>query len=248
MRSASFKGILSPGRTAGCVLSPAGLRYGGNLVEVRRPDGHRLAALPVEAGRNQLAAEPERVEWILEHGERLWSELVLQIPGEQKSPLRRLARGQRALLAERAETYRERAELAGQWLGSSSAHWSLQTPEGETVRSEDLRDRFVVECFWRADSLWSLRSLATLRRLQEQLPADAFRIVCLNLDADVTAGRRAAEQCGGGLTHVLSGPPVGGKPPRELPVWRILDDRSTVVRVYFGWQPTLAGKILSLRR
>ena len=81
-----------------------------------------------------------------------------------------------------------------------------------------------------------------------QLPADEFRVVCLNIDADVEAGRRAARLCGAGLNHALAGPPVGGEPPRELPVFRILDRDSRVLGVFFGWQPALGEKIAALRR
>jgi hypothetical protein len=196
----------------------------------------------------QVVTEPARVEQILPHVERLWAELILDLSREPQSPLRRLAQGQRARLADELDGYREQAALARQWIGKEAAHWSLQTPDDETIRSETVRDRFVVECFWSASSLWSLRSFDMLRRLQEQLPAEDFRIVCLNIDADAAAGRRAARLCGAGLTHVLAGAPVGGEPPRELPVFRVLDRDSRVLRVYFGWQPALAERISALQR
>ncbi len=192
---------------------------------------------------DRITAEPDRLEKILAHVDRLWSEMTMELPSRPESPLRRLARTCRTSSAQAADRYRERAALAQQWVGATAAHWSLQTPDGETVRSEALRDRFVVECFWSADSLWSLRALETLRRMRKELPADKFRVVCLNIDTDVAAARRAARLCGKELTHVLAGPPVGGAPPRELPVFRMLDRDSRVLGVFFGWQPALAEKI-----
>lgn len=196
----------------------------------------------------QLTAEPARVEEILAHIDRFWSELTMELPGRPESPLRRLARGCRARFAEQIGHYRERAVLAREWVGATAAHWSLQTPDGETIRSETLRNRFVIECFWSADSLWSLRSLDTLRRVQQELAPEEFRVICLNIDTDVAAARRAARLCGRELPQVLAGPPVGGKPPRELPVFRILDRDSRVLGVFFGWQPALAEKTSSLAR
>ncbi len=197
---------------------------------------------------HQITTEPDQIERILPRIERLWSELALETAREPQSPFHRLARARQAAFVQEAGRYRERAELAGQWLGKSAAHWSLQTPEDETIRSEAVRDRVVIEYFWSADSLCSLRSFEILRDLQHQLPVEKFRIVCLNIDADLETGRRAARLCGAGLTHVLAGPPAGGEPPRELPVFRVLDRDSTVVGVYFGWQPALAEKIGSLGR
>ena len=195
---------------------------------------------------DQMTSEPDKLEWIISNADRLWSELILDTAREPQSPIRRLAEGRRALFANDRNKHREREELARQWLGSTAAQWSLQTPDGETVRSETLRDRIVVECFWRADSLWSLRSFEILRALQEQLSPESYRVVCLNIDADAAAGRRAARLCGTGLTHILAGPPLAGLPPRELPIFRVLDAGSKVLAVYFGWQPGLAEKVRSL--
>jgi hypothetical protein len=197
---------------------------------------------------DQVTSEPEQLDRVLPHIDQLWSELALGITRESQSPFRRLAQGQRALLAAGTPLYRERAQLARQWVGSSAAHWSLQTPEGKTIRSETVRDRTVIECFWSADSLPSLRSFEILRRAREQLPPEESRVVCLNVDTDVAAARQAIRLCGSGLTHVLSGPPVGGPLPRELPVFRILDRDSRVRAVYFGWQPALAEIISAAPR
>jgi hypothetical protein len=197
---------------------------------------------------DQATTEPERIEQILPHIERLWTELAIELSGKHQSPIRRLAQTRRSFVSTTANRYREQAELAARWLDTTAAHWSLQTPDGDTIRSETMRDRIVVECFWSASSLWSLRSFELLRQLQEQLPADKFRVICLNVDADVAAARRAARSCGTGLTHVLAGPPVGGEPPRELPVFRVVDQESRILRVYFGWQPTLAEKIAPIPR
>jgi hypothetical protein len=197
---------------------------------------------------DEIATQPDQIERILPRIDRLWSELIRGMRPEPGSPFRRLAQARRTALAGEAERYRQRAELTREWLGKLAAHWSLQTPDGDTIRSEAVRDRLVVEYFWSADSLWSLRSFQVLREIQERLPAEEFRVVCVNIDADVEAGRRVARLCGAGLTHVLAGSPVGGEPPRELPVFRILDRDSRVLGIYFGWQPALAGRIAALRR
>jgi hypothetical protein len=197
---------------------------------------------------DQITTEPNRVEQMLARIDRLWLEFVTEMPSRPESPIRRLARAHRRLLAEDTARNRERATLAREWLGATAAHWSLQTPTGETIRSEAARDRHVLECFWSADSLCSLRSFEVLRRLRQAQPPERLRIVCLNLDADVAAARRATQLCGAQLTHVLAGPPFGGQPPGELPVFRLLDRNSRILGVYFGWQPTLAQKIDPLTR
>jgi len=197
---------------------------------------------------DQITTEPTGLEQILAHVDRLWLELVTGMPPRPESPLRRLARAHRTLLARETARYRQRAALAREWLGAGAAHWSLQTPDNETIRSETIRDRYVVECFWSADSLWSLRCFEILRHLQRVLPAGEVRVICLNIDADVAAARRATRRCGAELTHVLAGPPLGGQAPRELPVFRVLDRNSRVLGVYFGWQPMLAEKVAALTR
>jgi len=197
---------------------------------------------------DQVVTEPQRIGQILPRFDRIWAELLYELPEAGESPVRRLAESARRAAQDRLADYRERAELAGQWLGAPAAHWSLQTPEGRTLRSEALRDRIVVECFWSAESAACLRSFQMLRQLQQRLPPERFRVVCINIDADAESGRRVARLCGAELVHVLAGPPIGGLPPRELPVFRILDPRSRVLAVDFGWQPRLADKIAQLGR
>lgn len=203
----------------------------------------RLSARMAE----EISATPERAGEIISRAGRIWQELAAGIPNKTHSPFARIARSEHRRSVERLEHWRKRAETSLRWMGATAAQWSLQTPEGETLRSEKIRDRIVIEFFWRSDSPESLRSFEMLRRLQSELPPEGRRIVCLNMDGDVFAGRRAIDACGGGLTHVLAGPPIGAQAPAEVPIFRVLNRDAQVIAVYFGWQPFLARKLADLR-
>jgi len=213
-----------------------------------RESEHYLRTLRLEDRLlEQITTEPNRIERILPGFDRLWAEFVVQTPKRRGSPFRRMTETHQSWCATRLNLYRERAELARRWLGATAPHWSLQTPDGDTLRSEALRDRLVVECYWSVESLAGLRTFETLRQVLDAFPPDACHVVCLNIDADAQAGRRAAQLCGDGLTHVLAGRPVGGLPPRETPIIRVLDTDSKTLAIYFGWHPDLPAKVLSLR-
>jgi len=183
----------------------------------------------------RLLAYPGDAPRALNDVQRYWEELLRSMP-DTSSPLRRIAEAHRRRRAAEAPAWRERARLAARWLNRQAADWSLPDLDGRLRRSEEFRDRPVLEVFWSTGSPESLRSFEVLRRLREAVPESALSIVCLNLDSDVSAARRAALTCGQGLPHVLAGPPVGADPPSTLPVLRLLNTEGRVVRVDFGWR------------
>lgn len=195
-----------------------------------------------------LLTEPEGAHNSLRWAGRVWTELATELNVDEDSPLGRIVAGEQAWLAQRAPMLLERAEMARRWGGGIAAHWSLQDPEGRSITSESLRSQPCLECFWTSDSLVCLRTMEILRGLRRRVPAEGLNIVCLNMDADLVAARRAISLAGRGLTHVLSGPPVGGQVPRELPVLRLLDRNSRILRIWIGWQPSLADEAIPLIR
>ena len=195
----------------------------------------------------EMYKHPATIGQALQAIDRRWAEVMHEIPARAESPLHRLAQAYRRQTAARASDLREQARLIQSWTGSTAADWTFQTPAGESLSSESLRDRHVLEYFWRSDVPASLRGFTNLRELQTQLALANVRIVCLNIDTDVAAGQRTAELCGGkGLTQVLAGAPVGGEPPRQLPILRLIDREGRVLRVYFGFPADLADQIRRL--
>jgi hypothetical protein len=194
----------------------------------------------------QIVNEPTRLEQTLRQLNRLWQEFMVDLKRDEQSPLRQLGAIALQQLAAQRERLEARAWLGQRWLGRSAADWSLQDPAGQTLNSEALRDRYVVECFWSAESLGSLRTFETLRRLQRELTDKPVHVVCLNLDRDVELARRAVRCCGQDLTTVLVGPPVVGEAPPELPVFRVVDRRGKIRGVFVGWRPSLANELAPL--
>ncbi len=230
----------------------------GRVLERRQHDAVWLKRRQDEAGRylrnlareqrlmDEVVTRPAELEQILDRLRRLWRDYVYELRNESDSPFSRLARTRLKRVEARIGQLRLRAQMAEALLGRVAAQWSLQDAAGRTVLSEKLRDRVSIECFWRSDSLESLRMMATLRRLSEKVAADDLRIVCINLDDDIVRARRAVELCGAGLTHVLGGAPVGERPPEELPLLRVLDRSSRIRRVVIGWRPSLLEEIVPL--
>ncbi|HUU96301.1 MAG TPA: hypothetical protein VM487_11220 [Phycisphaerae bacterium] len=194
----------------------------------------------------QIVNEPTRLEQTFRQLNRLWEEFMVDLKRDEPSPLRQLGAVAPQQLAAQRERLEARAWLGQRWLGQTAADWSLQDPAGQTISSEALRDRYVVECFWSAESLGSLRAFETLRRLQRELADKPVHVVCLNLDRDVELARRAAQRCGKDLTTVLVGPPVVGEAPPELPVFRVVDRRGKIRGVFIGWRPSLADELAAL--
>jgi len=195
-----------------------------------------------------LLTEPDGARHSLRRAGRVWTELASELSVDGDSPLGRIAAGDQAWLAQRAPVLLERAQMARRWGGGIAAHWSLQDPGGQSISSETLRSRPCLECFWTSDSLACLRTMEILRGLRRRVPEEGLNLVCLNMDADLAAARRAISLAGGGLTHVLSGPPVGGQVPRELPILRLLDRDSRILRIWVGWQPSLVDEVIPLIR
>ena len=167
--------------------------------------------------------------------ERVWDEYKAERGAAASGPFVRWATSRQESLRARVPELRARAELAASWLGRPAAEWSLQSPDGATLTSEAFRGSRLIECAWSAQSEASLWSLASLRALAKAADVDA-RIVCMNVDRDMSKGSAAAKSLGAGLTHVLAGPPMDARAPQELPIWRVLDENRVVLRVAFGWQ------------
>jgi len=192
---------------------------------------------------DSLLAPDADARRILTRLDKLWADLDHELSIDRAGPFTRMAAGRRAFIRTRYSQWVNRSALAGQWVGTVAAEWSLQDASGATRKSEEFRDRRVIECFWSAASADSLRALATLRRIAPEMEEETCRVLCLNVDTDMDAAARAIRACGDGLTHLLAGPPLGARVPREQPVWRVLEPGGKVRAVFFGWDPSLERRL-----
>lgn len=209
-----------------------------------REIGRYLGALRTEASWFARAQRGEvDSDGLLTNVDRVWGEFLHVEPRDDDSPVRRAAESRRRELRAQAQTLRDRVQLARRWVGTHAAPWSLQTPAGATIRSESLGKRGLVEVFWSAGSPNCLRAMAVIRAAAAAAAGCEVGLVCINLDTDVNAARAAIEACGGGIPQVLSGPPIGGESPADLPIVRLLDADRKVIRVLFGRHADLAGVI-----
>ncbi len=201
--------------------------------------GRYLRTLGQEAGRvATFHAPPGDSRAVLERLDRLWEAFELETDAREKSPLRPIAAARRAALQRDGGALAARLSAAQSWIDRKPSAWTLHTDSGEELLSESLRGRVLIECFWSTDSEWAVRALPVMRALQADL-GDRAAVVCINLDADLSAGQRAIASAGEGLRHVLGASlrEVEGVP--ETPVFRLRDADGVVRSVAFGWRPTL---------
>lgn len=205
----------------------------------RRTDEARgfLRALRHEdRGLGEIVARPDELPRTLQQLDRLWSALKSDMDARAASPFIGLAEGRRQQIRVDADRFRAQAELGRRWLNQPAGHWSLQDLAGQTVTSEATRQGVVIECFWSAESVWGLRMLESVRRLQNERGVQPLRIICYNIDFDVQLARQAIERCGSGLTHILGGPLQDVERLPESPVLRVVDAAGIVRGIWVGWQ------------
>lgn len=187
----------------------------------------------------RLYSDPVAADAAIHRFRRIWAERLFSRALPEASPFRALAIARQRLLAADEPRLRARARLAGQWLDSRAADWSLQDADGRTITSEELLGAPLLEFFWSAQSPWSVRMLPVVSRVEDELAASGLNIVCVNTDSDLSLAKETAGAAGAGLRHVFSGPPIGDADP-ELPVVRLLDEGRRVRKLWFGWRSDLA--------
>lgn len=180
---------------------------------------------------------PARCEDLLLQAQRGWQAFLKDRAGPD-SPVRPLADARRQGLGARADHVRARSHLAGGWLGRQAPSWTLPDLQGGSHSADVLRDRFVMEYLWSADSPESIAGFERLRALEE-LFQGRLRVVCLNLDADSQRVREVAAQCGAGLVHILAGDTLHDPAITELPVYRLVTRLGTIIRVHAGEWPDM---------
>jgi hypothetical protein len=183
-----------------------------------------------------LSADPARAAPLLAELEQLWVETRRDLARDPRSPVNLLVTARHRRLVEDVPRWRTRAARLAGWLNRPARAWTLQTADGRTLAREAFGGRRTVECFWSVASEESVRMLPRLRALAR--PEEAPPVLALNVDADPTAARRAA-QGDDRVRHVLAEPLRRAEPLDELPVVRLLDAEGVVRRVWFGWQPAL---------
>lgn len=216
------------------------------LVNTERLEVRSLARFRLQWERVMRALRVERrtlrefgtrgtdVETGLQRIDRLRDELVHDLESSRLPALIAFGRERRnRWLTERAE-FGRLGRLATQWLAHRAADWSLQSPDGATVTSEDFGDELLIEYFWSVDTPSSITSLELLTTLRARYLDEPVAFVCINLDHELELSGRIARRFAPGLTHVLSGPPLDGPAPRKLPLVRILDRDRIVLAVLFN--------------
>ncbi len=213
----------------------------------RELDAFSQALRMEDALVDETTARPAKIDMTLSRMGRIWSEFLAQPPRDDASPLRQFAARHREVVRLQADSYRMRARLSGHWIGKPAAQWSFQDERGQTVISEAVRKGITVEIFWSSASEPSLRMFKAALALPRELPKTSASVVFLNIDSDLIAARRAVEACSQGNRVVFAGMPMEGQTPADLPIVRILDEEGLIRHVSFGWRPSLAGAVQSVR-
>ena len=182
----------------------------------------------------ELTEQPDEVEQTLVRLQRLWSGRLIEFAPGSGAPFELLARAHPQRLTTMADGLRSDATYARRWLHQPALPWSLQTPSGETLTSEQVCDRPIVECLWSMETPGFVATLAAMDDLRKQADG-AVRVVCLNMDSDVHSARRLLDELPSELTHVLAGPLRPVEAPTRLPVVRVLDSQGTICHVWVGW-------------
>lgn len=209
-------------------------------------DGYRARVETEQGMQDELFMRPTEIEPVLARLGRVWSEFAMSLAGEADSPILRLAQANARRVAANEPRHRELAQMIAPWANQEAAQWSLTDFDGGLVRSEDVRDRWVLEVFWSAASADSIRMLRLAQAAYATQSDPRIRAVCICLDRDAEAAAAVARQYAPELLHVLSGPPVHGQTPPVLPILRLLDTHSRVRLVRVGWQPRIVHKVLEL--
>lgn len=134
--------------------------------------------------------------------------------------------------------------MAREEVGRPASSWALPAHDGETLRSEQLRDRLCVEMEWRGDDADSVRMLPVLRALRSAFPLKDLSIVAINTGPDLPEACRALAATETGLIFLSA--QRRGEPPRELPVVRVIGPDQRVRRCFLGWRPTLGDDLRPL--
>lgn len=192
---------------------------------------------------DELTLEPERAERTLRGLDRLWLDTHASV-ADESSPFRRLADARRQVLRDRATLLLEHSRRARDEIGRPAAVWALPDRNGETLRSEQVRDRLCVEMEWRGDDAESLRMLPVLRAMRAGFSPRDLSIVAINTGPDLPEACRALTASEPGLVFLSA--QRRGDPPRELPVIRVIAPDQRVRRYYLGWRPTLADDLRPL--
>lgn len=213
-------------------------------LEKRRMELARyLKVLRLQAvARCELLTGKTDADRLLERLDRAWSEFDREFIADAESPIRRLGAAARTELAGASNHWKQLATLAAQWVGKPAGDWSLLNEKGATVESRTFRGAPTIEFLWDTHTPDGLRMFPALQKLQEHNNPQQLRLICLNVDADAPAARRAIERVGPGLPHVLLGPPLGGDPLPETPIARCLDAQGVVRGLIVGWTPHLCDR------
>lgn len=191
-----------------------------------------------------VLARPDEIDLTVSRLERTWSSFSADVDQRGETPFRAIA-GEYARRAAGAErSLREGAARVKSWVGHKAPDWTLQSPCGRTIRSAAIRRNVSVECYWSANSLWGLRSLELMRRVQQDVAGKPVTVICLNMDSDIELARRAVAACGNGLAHALAEPLGAGGPPMDFPTVRVLDRKGVVRHVSIGWYPNLSELLM----
>lgn len=197
---------------------------------------------------DEIVSQPDQVEQKLTSLGRLWEARLSGLDPRANSPFERLIRARPAQLTGQTTRLRAQAAYARRWLGRPAAPWSLQTPTGQTLTSEQVRDGVTVECLWSSQSPGFAATLAALDAALAQLAGRQVRGAALNLDANIQHARRLIEKLPAELTHVLGESLRAVDQPPELPLVRVLDRQGVVRRLWFGWRASYADVVAEALR
>jgi len=222
------------------IVSRVGRKCPSAWVGQRNEELRRYLATVVSANRivADALARPQRIAEARRQLERLWKGLADGLARGVGSPLTLIAQSNTRQVGQQFRTLAREAAYRESKLGQDAPAWSLETVDGETLRSEDVRGKMTVECLWSLATPDFAGTLRELRRVEAQLTDRPVTFVYLNLDTDAELARRAIRQMGMGGRHLLGGPLQSVERPPTLPLVRLLDKDGVVQNIWIGWQPT----------
>jgi hypothetical protein len=146
-------------------------------------------------------------------------------------------------------------ELADRWrasLGKTNLTWATETFDGKPYTSDSLAGAVTAICFWRGDSIASVRALRSIEALARGFADKTFVFLGANLDRNPDVAAAVVARIAPNQT-TLKGIPLrktfGG---RDVPLLLLFDKKGALRDVRTGDQvmrrATLTGQIASLLR
>lgn len=185
-----------------------------------------------------LATKPFNVAEAEYRVPRLWEEMARELNRSQDSPFARLCNSERLRLDSGREKIQFQSLPLANWVGLKAREWTLSSPDGTEIQSEQARRGATFEWFYSASEPISLYAAPLVEALAKSLPADVA-VIAYNVDQDPLRAPATIERLQGSWTHVLAPPLMEIESLNALPAFRMIDKDGIVRAAAIGWQSDL---------